>query len=220
MVADRVARVGCPVPGRPPLALRRTGGAGARAAGRTGGAAGHGWWLDKVPPVPWWADRDLSGGPIVEQAVHVLDLARVLVGEVSEVSRARRGTARPGDVETATAALLGFRDGAVGHADHQLRAAGQTPGRAGDRRGRPRRRGRRGLAGGRATAPARPERTDVRPVDRTGGRRPRASSTHCTAGPVDPDDVTTGLRRGDADPPARLRAGRVRSRPRAPERLR
>lgn len=37
-----------------------------------------GAWLDKVPPVAWWSRRDRSGGPVVEQAAHVLDLIRVL----------------------------------------------------------------------------------------------------------------------------------------------
>jgi predicted dehydrogenase len=48
----------------------------------------HGTWLDKVPPVAWWTDPTRSGGQVVEQAVHVLDLARVLVGEVREVTAA------------------------------------------------------------------------------------------------------------------------------------
>lgn len=73
----------------------------------------NGWWLDKQPPVPWWADRSLSGGPLVEQAVHVLDLARVLVGEVTEVHAAVAGHV-PGGAEAATAALLRFDGGAVG----------------------------------------------------------------------------------------------------------
>ncbi len=72
-----------------------------------------GWWLDKVPPVPWWADRSRSGGPLVEQAVHVLDLARVLVGEVTEVHAAAAGHL-PGGSEAATAALMCFTGGAVG----------------------------------------------------------------------------------------------------------
>ncbi len=71
------------------------------------------WW-DKVPPVAWWARRDLSGGPVVEQAIHVLDLARVLVGEVAEVSARACGTVPGGDVDAATTALLTFVDGAVG----------------------------------------------------------------------------------------------------------
>ena len=71
------------------------------------------WW-DKVPPVSWWAHRDLSGGPVVEQAIHVLDLARVLVGEVTEVSARAHGTVPGGDVDAVTTALLSFANGAVG----------------------------------------------------------------------------------------------------------
>ena len=74
----------------------------------------NGWWLDKVPPVPWWTDRTRSGGPIVEQAVHVLDLARVLVGEVEQVFALPATPLSPGDVDPATASVLGFRGGAVG----------------------------------------------------------------------------------------------------------
>jgi predicted dehydrogenase len=72
-----------------------------------------GAWLDRTPPVAWWADRTRSGGPLVEQAVHVLDLARVLVGEVTEVHAAAGGLL-PGGVEAATGALLCFENGAVG----------------------------------------------------------------------------------------------------------
>lgn len=72
-----------------------------------------GSWLDKVPRVPWWSDRARSGGPLVEQAVHVLDLARVLVGEVAEV-HAVAAASLPGGAETATAAVLIFADGPVG----------------------------------------------------------------------------------------------------------
>ena len=74
----------------------------------------NGWWLDKVPPVPWWTDRSLSGGPIIEQAVHVLDLARVLIGEVAQVSAVAAAPIGPNGAETATAGLLSFADGAVG----------------------------------------------------------------------------------------------------------
>jgi myo-inositol 2-dehydrogenase/D-chiro-inositol 1-dehydrogenase len=76
-----------------------------------------GSWLDRVPPVTWWSKRALSGGQIVEQAVHVLDLIRFFAGEVAEVS-AYANAAPPGapgaDVDGATAAILRFRSGAVG----------------------------------------------------------------------------------------------------------
>ncbi len=75
-----------------------------------------GSWLDKVPPVAWWPHRDRSGGPIVEQAAHVLDLIRYLVGEVVEVTAAGNGTppVEGADVDGATAATLRFAGGAVG----------------------------------------------------------------------------------------------------------
>jgi predicted dehydrogenase len=73
-----------------------------------------GGWLDKIPPVPWWTRLDKSGGQIIEQAVHVLDLARTLVGEVQEV-HAMGSARRPGaDIDCATAASLRFEGGAVG----------------------------------------------------------------------------------------------------------
>jgi predicted dehydrogenase len=71
-------------------------------------------WLDKIPPVPWWTDRDRSGGPLVEQAVHVLDTARVLAGEVEAVAALSAGPVPDGTVDTATAGLLRFASGAVG----------------------------------------------------------------------------------------------------------
>jgi myo-inositol 2-dehydrogenase / D-chiro-inositol 1-dehydrogenase len=76
-----------------------------------------GAWLDRVPPVAWWPRTARSGGPVVEQAAHVLDLARHLAGEVSEVFAAGNGVPPdvPGaDVDGATAATLRFVSGAVG----------------------------------------------------------------------------------------------------------
>jgi predicted dehydrogenase len=76
-----------------------------------------GAWLDKVPPVGWWVRRGDSGGQVIEQAIHVLDLARLLVGEVAEVHAVADGNP-PGtpdaDVDGATVANLRFASGAVG----------------------------------------------------------------------------------------------------------
>lgn len=76
-----------------------------------------GSWWDKVPPVDWWARRTRSGGPIVEQAAHVLDLIRLLAGEVSEVTA--YGDGRPpaiegADIDSVTTAALRFANGPVG----------------------------------------------------------------------------------------------------------
>ncbi|MFG1954976.1 Gfo/Idh/MocA family protein [Micromonospora sp. NPDC048830] len=76
-----------------------------------------GSWLDKVPPVDWWPRRDRSGGPVVEQAAHVLDLMRLLVGEVSEVTAYGDGSPPPvdgADIDSVTTAALRFAGGAVG----------------------------------------------------------------------------------------------------------
>ena len=76
----------------------------------------HGAWLDRLPPPAWWLRRDGSGGQVVEQVTHVLDLVRVLAGEVEEVFAAgsRERTDRRGDVDDVTAATLHFGSGAVG----------------------------------------------------------------------------------------------------------
>ncbi len=72
-------------------------------------------WHDKVPPPAWWSRAERSGGQVVEQATHVLDLARVLAGEVVEVQAVAAPSSQEGrDVDDATAALLRFASGAVG----------------------------------------------------------------------------------------------------------
>jgi predicted dehydrogenase len=77
-----------------------------------------GSWLDKVPPPLWWSTRANSGGQVIEQATHVLDLARVLVGDVAEVSALAARTPRTAypdaDVDDVSVATLRFRSGAVG----------------------------------------------------------------------------------------------------------
>jgi myo-inositol 2-dehydrogenase/D-chiro-inositol 1-dehydrogenase len=88
-----------------------------RALGERPARLVTGAWLDKVPPVTWWSDRAKSGGQAIEQAVHLLDLARLLAGEVAEVHAvaAGRPPEPPGaDVDGATVANLRFVDGAVG----------------------------------------------------------------------------------------------------------
>ncbi|HEV2796482.1 MAG TPA: Gfo/Idh/MocA family oxidoreductase [Nocardioides sp.] len=81
-----------------------------------------GYWLDKRPPVGWWPHADRSGGQVVEQLTHVLDLARTLLGEAIEVYAAGAVLPAPpppagdesrGDVDDATAATVRFVSGAV-----------------------------------------------------------------------------------------------------------
>jgi predicted dehydrogenase len=75
----------------------------------------QGLWLDKLPPVGWWPQRRLSGGQVVEQATHLVDCMRVLVGEPVRVSAAAAQIPGrdPALVDPATAATLTFDTGAV-----------------------------------------------------------------------------------------------------------
>ena len=74
-----------------------------------------GAWLDKVPPVAWWSSRAGSGGQLNEQATHLIDVMRALVGEpvVAHAAAARVEGRDPDLVDPATAALLCFDNGAV-----------------------------------------------------------------------------------------------------------
>jgi myo-inositol 2-dehydrogenase/D-chiro-inositol 1-dehydrogenase len=74
-------------------------------------------WLDKVPPVGWWLRRERSGGQVIEQVTHVLDLMVALLGDVREVYAIAAPVTRPAfpdaDVDAVTAATLRFASGAV-----------------------------------------------------------------------------------------------------------
>lgn len=77
-----------------------------------------GFWLDSTPPVDWWGVAAKSGGQMVEQATHLFDLARDLVGEAEVVGAAGGRTRRAGhealDIADAGVAALRFEGGAVG----------------------------------------------------------------------------------------------------------
>ncbi len=76
-----------------------------------------GYWLDSTPPPRWWWHADQSGGQMVEQTTHLLDLARYLGGDVTRVYGMAGRTERaefPGlDVPTVSTASLQFASGAI-----------------------------------------------------------------------------------------------------------
>ena len=76
-----------------------------------------GYWLDQTPPPQWWWHADQSGGQMVEQTTHILDLARYLVGDVTSVYGLADHTTRPDfpglDVPTVSTASLKFASGAI-----------------------------------------------------------------------------------------------------------
>jgi predicted dehydrogenase len=58
----------------------------AREIAATGGLVGLCCnWSGKTYSVPWWTEREQSGGPINEQATHVVDLCRYIGGEIRDV---------------------------------------------------------------------------------------------------------------------------------------
>jgi predicted dehydrogenase len=75
-------------------------------------------WLDSTPKPAWWGKAEQGGGQVIEQATHLYDLARYLVGEATvvgaastlDVLAAKRGI----DVVDGTAAVLRFESGAIG----------------------------------------------------------------------------------------------------------
>jgi predicted dehydrogenase len=73
-----------------------------------------GLWLDSTPAVPWWIQRELSGGQVVEQTTHLYDLARLLAGEVDLVSAVEVAGDDPGQAPVASSATLHFESGAIG----------------------------------------------------------------------------------------------------------
>ena len=74
-----------------------------------------GAWLDKAPGTPWWSDEAASGGQVVEQLTHVVDVARVVAGEVEVVrADAARDPKGPGTIPHASTSTVRFVDGAVG----------------------------------------------------------------------------------------------------------
>lgn len=77
-----------------------------------------GYWLDSTPPVDWWGVQAQSGGQFVEQATHIFDLARYLVGEARVTGQAAGHLPRADhpalDIADASVATLAFEGGAVG----------------------------------------------------------------------------------------------------------
>ena len=76
-----------------------------------------GYWLDSTPPPVWWWHQDQSGGQMLEQTTHLVDLARYLVGPVTRAYGLAGHDARPEfpglDVPTVSTASLQFESGAV-----------------------------------------------------------------------------------------------------------
>jgi predicted dehydrogenase len=77
-----------------------------------------GVWLGETPNAPWWVRQGSSGGQVLEQATHILDLMRYLAGEcrvidarTADATADARGDA---DIRDVSVTLLAFESGAIG----------------------------------------------------------------------------------------------------------
>lgn len=78
-----------------------------------------GYWMGGLPQVAWWRVKEQSGGQILEQTTHIVDLARYLAGDVERVS-AEMALRVMGDVENLNITDVGtvnlrFESGAIGN---------------------------------------------------------------------------------------------------------
>ena len=70
-------------------------------------------WIGGIYRVPWWLQRDASGGPFNEQGTHLVDLCRFFLGEVSEVF-AMAGNSSTKDVQQTVVVTLRFSNEKLG----------------------------------------------------------------------------------------------------------
>ena len=78
-----------------------------------------GFYLGGLPGTPWWRVQAQSGGQLVEQATHTVDLMRYLVGDVTRVYGAgglRVHKETPNfDIFDVASSVLHFANGAIGN---------------------------------------------------------------------------------------------------------
>lgn len=77
-----------------------------------------GYWMGGTPGVWWWRKWETSGGQMTEQATHITDLARYLLGEVTSVYAQYQTYRMPSQMEgfevaDAGTATLTFASGAI-----------------------------------------------------------------------------------------------------------
>lgn len=78
-----------------------------------------GYRINDLPPLAWWSRQEMSGGQMVDQSTHQVDLIRYLAGDFSEVSalyeqRSIRGIRPDATIPDVGTAWFRLRSGAVG----------------------------------------------------------------------------------------------------------
>lgn len=74
--------------------------------------------LTKWKLADWFRLKEKSGGPVIDQAIHLFDLVRYLAGEITEVMAFETNVVRPKDdtctIEDSSSTILRFENGATG----------------------------------------------------------------------------------------------------------
>ncbi|MGC8569880.1 MAG: Gfo/Idh/MocA family protein [Caldivirga sp.] len=81
-----------------------------------------GYWYWTIPPIPWFRRRSETGGQVVEQVIHMFDIARYLVGDIDSVYAAYTEKGRDTDADRGVgfenwasySVTFRFSNGAVG----------------------------------------------------------------------------------------------------------
>ena len=65
-------------------------------------------WIGGIYRVPWWLQRNASGGPFNEQGTHLVDLCRLFLGEVKEVFAMAGNSSVDEDIQETVVVALRF----------------------------------------------------------------------------------------------------------------
>lgn len=65
-------------------------------------------WVGGIYRVPWWLERNASGGPFNEQGTHLVDLCRLFLGEVTEVFAMAGNSSIHKDIQETVVVTLRF----------------------------------------------------------------------------------------------------------------
>jgi len=74
-------------------------------------------WITGMPGIPWWRMKERSGGQIVEQCTHLIDMLRYLIGDINLVySLAGKGLMQnipEYNIDDYTSTILKFKSGVI-----------------------------------------------------------------------------------------------------------
>jgi predicted dehydrogenase len=80
-------------------------------------------WVGGIYRVPWWLQRNASGGPFNEQGTHLVDLCRLFLGEVTEVFAMAGNSSIHKDIQETLVVTLRFLNEKLGTVFYSCRAS-------------------------------------------------------------------------------------------------